>query len=482
MGWLVDRLTPYKQSQPRWVDLARALEDYWDTYNTPALDRIEQMRSVFTAHGEDVEKLLSEAGIQFEVAVPLIDSNRAFAYAWRGYEIHRKDNAEVLASVLARDFSGLDVRWEPLLAPKDMPYGVGRMLTAYEIELIGADRADYYRTYRGVVMANLSGIRSVGYDTAGFSEVIARKVDALRPAHVVHEGEMFFQVFRAEIAPELDHVRGFESVGMLAMGFRRYCFDTTPADEVTLDAPPFEQVRDLVTVTPVLQAWSPPFWRLDGGEIIDGDYWGWHGVEGNRQRFDVLGHQHARQHATHTELTTAHRSKAVRQAAPSYLTLGRNPFDVMWADGDRLDVWAGVAFPGWTARQTSHGGSVARAWIMPLWGLDGGSVIDGDYWGLAGIEGSRRSRVTAHRGRQTSGFSPFGAVSSATRRAVFSLPLDTNRYNAETLAIEVGAAPAARSVTLQSSAPMVRDPLPRHPSFDDLPADLAPLDMHYEDA
>lgn len=198
---MLNRLTPYKQNEQRWADLATAIEEFWDTYHQPHLQRVEGLRSIFQAAPDDIERMLDESGIQFEVAVPIVESNRAFAYAWRSYEIHRKDHSESLSSVLTRDFSGLEVRWEPLFAPRDMPYGEGLMLTRSDIALRNLSMDDYHRTYRGVVMADLSGIRAVGYETTEFSKVVGRKIDNLRPAHIVHEGEAFFQRFTIEPGP-----------------------------------------------------------------------------------------------------------------------------------------------------------------------------------------------------------------------------------------------------------------------------------------
>ncbi|MDX5979548.1 hypothetical protein [Vreelandella alkaliphila] len=481
MGWLVDRLTPYKREQPRWHDLAVALETYWDTYNTPALERIEQMRSVFTAHNEDVEALLREAGVQFEVGLPIIDGNRAFAYAWRSYEIHRKDNAAVLGQVLSRDFSGLDVRWEPLLAPKNKPYGHGEFLTLHDIELMGLDRHDYFRTYRGVVMANLPGIHSVGYDTEAFSAAVKRKVDVLRPAHVVHDGEYFFSVFRSLIELPVHLYRHAENVQPTWFELGARYLDNDAQDGEHLDQSPLESMRDTNALSKRLLSWEMPAWGLDAGKIIDGSYWGLIGIEGDkRQAFGVLGHHH--QPITHIGSTLASQGlqEAIKQVAPAYWTLGRYPFDVLRADDHLTDVWGGSPFPGWT-QQSRNGQSLAKFWSMPPWGLDLGLSIEGEHWGLEGVEGAVARRFVSRQHRRLIGMATLNPKFSKAPRAIYSLPPVTNCYNECSPSVALTPTVGGQSVARHSSVSTTQRLL-YGPAFDELPGDVAPLDMHYEEA
>lgn len=481
MGWLVDRLTPYKQSQPRWHDLAVALETYWDTYNTPAIERIEQMRSVFTAHNEDVEALLSEAGVQFEVGLPIIDGNRAFAYAWRSYEIHRKDNAAVLGQVLSRDFSGLDVRWEPLFAPKSLPYGEGELLTKHDIELMGLDRTAYFRTYRGVVLANLSGIHSVGYDTEGFSEAVGRKVDALRPAHVVHEGEYFFSVFRVLIELSMRLYKHSENIQPYWFGLGTRYLDDDATDGEHLDQRPLITLRDTKVLSHALLSWAMPKWGLDIGEEVDGAYWGLHGCEGDdRQVFGVLGHHHQPIARIPSQLAFQGMQDAVKRIAPAYWTLGRYPYDVLRADDARADTWHGSPFPGWT-QQVRDAQSPAPFWAMPAWGLDLGQPHEGRYWGLEGIEGSAARRVINRFHHHAKSRLPIALKPAPAPRTIYSLPSVTNCYNDCTRSVELTPTTGGQGVERHTTVKTTQR-LPTGPAFDDLPGDVAPLDMHYEEA
>lgn len=283
MSWLVDRLTPYKQSEERWRDLARALEEYWDTYSAPALERIEQMRSVFTAHDEDIEMMLSEAGIRFEVAVPLVRNHLAFAYTWRAYEIHRKDRQGTLEQILARDYAGAVVRWMPLFAPRDAPYGTS-FLSSLELEWTGVSRSDVHHTYRGKVLANLTGLTARGIRKDGFRAAVRRKIDALRPAHIVYDGEMFFQVFLAEMGAVLatNAVSSSRSHTHLLLALSPYRFDELPADTQRLDHQPFGSLRHESARSHALQAWDMEKpWRLDMGSLDGGEYLPLGGIEGD---------------------------------------------------------------------------------------------------------------------------------------------------------------------------------------------------------
>ena len=482
MGWLVDRLTPYKQTQPRWHDLAVALESYWDTYHTPAVERLEQMRSVFTAHAEDIEWLLEEAGVQFEVGIPILQDNRAFAYAWRSYEIHRKDNASVLGQVLSRDFSNLEVRWEPLYAPKNVPYGEGALLMRGEFDLVGANREDYYRTYRGVALTNLSGVYSVGHTPETFQGAVRRKIDALRPAHIVYEGEYFYTVFRALIEL-LSHGVGERDLIQHAtfdLGVKRFDLDNVDGDR--LDRPPFFIEGDRYLVARPIGALAMPDWGLDSGAIIDGDYWALRSIEGApRSMFGVLG-----QHGKFLSRTSAALAPAAgpreyrRRGISSYWTLGRYPFDAIRADSERIDEWSGAPFPGWNLKDKRLYSAPAVAWTMPRWTLDNGSVISGEYWAFHGVEGDATRRVSARTARQSAVTGHAGADVLAGLSFTYSLPDVTSCYNSKRICADFSHKTVTDTGRVQPIKAVQR--LTEGPAFDDLPGDLAPLDMHYEEA
>lgn len=198
IDWLRDRLTPYKQKEIRWHDLARALEEYWDAHSTPALERLENLKSVFTSTDTDIEKLLRELGIKFEVALPIFPDNLPFAYAWRLYEIHRKDRADTLAQILRRDFPDVEVLWQPLFARKGVPYGE-EFLTEQEAAFLPSDQI--YRTYRGRVLVSQDDLRRTGVDLVEFEKTCKRKMEVLRPAHIVYDDVTFFRATAALFCP-----------------------------------------------------------------------------------------------------------------------------------------------------------------------------------------------------------------------------------------------------------------------------------------
>lgn len=467
MGWLVDRLTPYKQAQPRWHDLALALEAYWDTYQTPAVERIEQMRSVFTANNEDVEMLLREAGVQFEVAIPVVRDNLAFAYSWRAYEIHRKDRHETIEQILRRDYSGTYVRWESLYAPKSQPYGHA-FLTEGELETHGLTLDDVHRTYRGKVIANLTGLNAQGVRKEEFRASVSRKIEVLRPAHIVYDGEMFFQVFRAEFEPivAVNAARRSKSHTHLFLSLDPSRYDEVPADAKCLDYQPIGTLRSLAGATHHVEVWPAGLpWRLDMGSTIDGHYWPLPGVEGSRtKRTGTLGSKtgKASPMGTFTSRVIFKTDDALLMGAVSHR---------------EVVLSASAEAQASNAKRAAHS---VEAWPTGLpWRLDMGSMTDGHYQALPGVEGDQTKRVGTLSGKAGKSSLLGNFTSQVTFRAGNTLLSDTigNRK----VAFSVRAEAQANNAKARQCAPAktVRQPA-IGPRFDDVPADFSPLDMNYE--
>lgn len=442
MGWLVERLTPYKQDQRRWYDLAVALEQYWDTYNTPALERIEQMRSVFTADDEDVESLLREAGVQFEVAIPIVRDNLAFAYSWRAYEIHRKDRHETLEQILRRDYSGVFIRWLPLYAPKDVPYGE-RFLTEQEIEFSEYSRDDLYQTYRGAVQVNLSGLQINGVSAEGFAAAVRRKLDVLRPAHIVYDGEYFFQAFRAEFEVWLRNGGNHHGwrAGRLLFSMLPL-FDDIPADDIALDKHPVSSAHLTRWMAPAAPWREMPLWGLDAGSHADGTYWPLPGIEGERHHpAGTLGHWHQPASRILGASDIAAAVGGREQGWVGQLFAMQRFFDVTGADEAALDYE-----PIHSARLARTLSGAASWGTMPPWGLDGGSSTPDGHWPLPGVEGQQRS--------------PAGLLGSAILHAA-TVPAKASGG-------------VARGESGHSTKPVI---FTMHRYFDDLAADAVSLDQ-----
>lgn len=411
--WLEQRLTPYKQKEPRWRDLAKALQEYWDLYNTPYLERLDNLRSVFSAHDEDIETLMREAGIQFEVALPIMQGNRSLAYAWRSYEVHRKDRQHVIEGILSRDYSNLFVRWIPLYAPKDLEYG-HRFLSPMEFELYNYTMDDMYQTYRGILVTNLTHLHQNGSDKYDFGAAAKRKMDILRPAHITYEGALYFQVFKAEFPITIRNSATHEFLTMPLPWIAKRRFDESRADDFRLDDRlifiPHGTINTIRYISEPVEIW--PFsklWSLDSGSHADGFYWALHGAEGKqRGRFGSLGDGSTSffLHDDKIESFLANKSAKERLSGNIFSLIRR--FDDYAAD-------AGAADLGGLGSESSET-KVSRLDAWPFdkaWSLDAGSVIDGEYLALAGIEGTKRGR----HGTLGSKSSPVSILASGNLKA-----------------------------------------------------------------
>ena len=117
IDWLVKRLSPVKDKAARWVHLGEAIQEFWEEYFDPKLEELRGLRSIYTANEDGLKKLIAELGEFFE------DTDKPIAVAWRKLELKFKDREFILTSSFSRKFKGLPVDWEPLYAPKALPYG-----------------------------------------------------------------------------------------------------------------------------------------------------------------------------------------------------------------------------------------------------------------------------------------------------------------------------------------------------------------------
>lgn len=390
--WLEKRLTPYKQEQPRWRDLAVALQEYWDLYNTPHLERLENLRSVFTAHDEDIETLMREAGIQFEVALPVMQDNRSLAYAWRSYEVHRKDRKHVIEGILSRDYSNLFVRWMPLFAPKDLEYG-HRFLSPMEFELYNYTMDDMYQTYRGILVTNLTHLYQHGSDKYDFGAAAQRKMDILRPAHITYEGALYFQVFKAEFPIIIENAATHELITMPLPWCNPRQFDRVPADERILDGGcfsyPHGTINTIRYVSEPMDIW--PFdkpWSLDAGSYADGFYWSLYGHEKDkRRRFGGLGSRSDSFFINPDKIEAVLANKSAKERLSGNIFSLIRRFDDLPADLGALDLG------GLGADIKSDKVSRLDAWPFDkAWSLDAGSHSPDGYLSLFGLESSKRGR------------------------------------------------------------------------------------------
>ena len=195
--WLAERLTPARQAADngRWRELAEVIQVFWETGFDDFMLRLERLRNVFESEEADIDRKLEELGAVFEFGLPMISSNKPLAISWRREEIHKKNTAFPIESVINREFNNMAVRWEPLIAYRDEPYG-SRFFSMHDIGLLYRDAGNiewgrFYLTSRGRLSVDLRHLRRIGVPRETFESMAANKIEPMTPLHIVYEGEYY---------------------------------------------------------------------------------------------------------------------------------------------------------------------------------------------------------------------------------------------------------------------------------------------------
>ncbi|WP_292257020.1 hypothetical protein [Marinospirillum sp.] len=253
------------------MQMAEAIQEFWDENFEPSVDQYERLRSIFTADEEGIDRRLAELGSKFEVALPILPTSKSVAYAMRGYEIHRKDRRSSIEQMLQRDFRGAVISWLPLYAVIGEPYGT-RFLTEIEMGELGIDPSEAYMTSRGKTLVNSPVAKESGFSSDSIRAALDRKLLEIKPAHIVYDGIQFISIYIGEIEPVI-------ITHPLNIAAGRHWLDANPVDSVV-------SIISSVSVNTVdvggemlsLQ------WRLDMGWDINGVFRPRPGLEG-----DVIG-------------------------------------------------------------------------------------------------------------------------------------------------------------------------------------------------
>jgi hypothetical protein len=196
--WLLKRLSPARRKDERWTQLAITLQSFWESTFYPELKRLEDMRSIYTAHPQDLKQKMRELGDYFAPDMPT-QNDQPLAVAWRKAEILRKDKEYLFESLFQRNFAGLDVRWIPLWADNRKPYGTAFApaddLASWEKELF------YFLTSRGKLKANLTHIHRSGRTKEEFLAIAEKLVRRFKPTHIVYDGIIFYINVDLEVSP-----------------------------------------------------------------------------------------------------------------------------------------------------------------------------------------------------------------------------------------------------------------------------------------
>jgi hypothetical protein len=117
--WLSGRLSPARQESAVWVELFQVIEQWFDEYVFPAVERLKDARRTFGQDDEALNRLIDEFGDFFEV--PEIDEEargiqRHIDLLWRRHELHKKRTTVAFDSYVNRvmRLNGLDFQWHPL--------------------------------------------------------------------------------------------------------------------------------------------------------------------------------------------------------------------------------------------------------------------------------------------------------------------------------------------------------------------------------
>ena len=114
---------PEKDFEDRWTSLAECIQALWEEYFDPSLQRLENLRSYFRAHDDDLAKKLREMGDYFAADMPRT-KDKPIAVAWRKLELEYKRTLSLFCPPFSRrHYADLPVTWFPLFAPVDEAYG-----------------------------------------------------------------------------------------------------------------------------------------------------------------------------------------------------------------------------------------------------------------------------------------------------------------------------------------------------------------------
>lgn len=213
-SWLRNMLTPSKQKSPMWVDLIDAITDALNTFPEKYLDRLKTRISLFEQSGEELSIELKELGDNFAYG-DVNEKNLPLIIMQREDEFHFKSTEYTLASTLVREFSGINIQWKRLFAPKDLetvPY-CEKLIIDKQFDIGFQDKDDFFLTSRGLIYIPLQQLRGVGtteQDIVAFEFHLRRVAHPLVPLHIVLEGYLYY--FNVNL-DELPETIDFELIG-----------------------------------------------------------------------------------------------------------------------------------------------------------------------------------------------------------------------------------------------------------------------------
>lgn len=231
INWLQKRLSGSQKKSERYVKLAEALEQYWEENFDPLFQDMVNSRSIYTASEEDLAKKIAELGDRFTADYPT-GYDKPLALAWRRNEIKRKNTSFLLTNSFRRNFENLEVRWAPLWAAKNLPYGSEFKL---DDELTEVEKNSlYFLTSRGNLFVNVGQIYALKIKKSDFLIYAERIVYKSKPEHIVYDGPVFYLDLPVDF--NMDFTFTAESKRTIALYVMGYRFDDIAADIQRLDS------------------------------------------------------------------------------------------------------------------------------------------------------------------------------------------------------------------------------------------------------
>jgi hypothetical protein len=203
---LADRLPLEISKGQRQKELYEAIDEYFTQSLMPALQRMRDNRSVFTAHPDDLTRKLEEFTAYFDYAGD--ELTKPLSIFWKQNEINNKNNEWAIEALVQRlKIQAKDVIFDRLYAPKDTvtyPYG-SIFYTMEDLVAMEANLDDYFLTSHMSLRVDYNEILESGWDETELRSVIERYFEEnVRPNHIVFDG-LNFQLY-SKNAPSYDSV------------------------------------------------------------------------------------------------------------------------------------------------------------------------------------------------------------------------------------------------------------------------------------
>ncbi|MCG8335310.1 MAG: hypothetical protein MJE63_12370 [Proteobacteria bacterium] len=190
---LTNRLPPEILSYDRWRELFEAIDEYWEQHVSEPVERLKNLRSVFTASEDDLTLMLEELSAYFDADT---ESSKPLSIFWKRNEINNKNSEAAVEALIQRiKISAKDVKFTRLYAPKDtvtVPYGT-EFYTKQELEDMEVNMSDYFLSSHMILEINLDDVVRNDWDEAEINQIMNRYFEEnVRPTHIVFDGLNFF--------------------------------------------------------------------------------------------------------------------------------------------------------------------------------------------------------------------------------------------------------------------------------------------------